>query len=343
MDELTEVKPSEVAEQPNHYRLLEYIGSVILVQGPGSTHGPEVFQEFKEFLDGSIIPFKIAKTDKDPQLTEQNIIEAYNALNEKHKEIGHCALLLATGDSGVDDSIKAARKIGAVVCALKAGGASNYNRSSIEAKTPEELFKNGFVIDAHTVAVEISHGGEVVDKLETLTTLSGGFTVDIAKHENSKEHREKTFLGVNLHKKSTLAAAIPNGIREIKRAKKFIVEIDDHEVKARAIMFLNVPRFAIIGYAKQVRLDGPAHEIRKNSRSLFNYVVMLMRLRFRHSPGKDVISEKTIRFPEDTVIEIGGETRSILKDTIVKLSDGKPIPVVTDKKEYQPQARKKIA
>ena len=106
-------------------------------------------------------------------------------------------------------------------------------------------------------------------------------------------------------------------------------------------MFINVPRFAIIGYAKQIRLDGPAHEIRKSSRSLLNYAITLFRMRSGHSPGKDLKSEKAIRFPEDTVIEIGGETRFISKGTIVKLSDGKPIPVVTDKKEYLPLARKK--
>ena len=205
-----------VTERPNHYRLSEYVGSVILVQGPGSTHGPEVAQEFDEFLVSSGIPFVKVKTDIDSQLTEERIIEAYGALNEKYKNIGHlalfCALFLATGDGGVDSSIKAARKIGAAVCSLKAGGASNLNRSSIDAKTPEELFQNGFVVDAHTMAIELSRDGEVFDKFETLTTLSRGIPANIAEHVNSKEHREKTFLGINLHKRSPLLAAIPNGV-----------------------------------------------------------------------------------------------------------------------------------
>jgi hypothetical protein len=345
MDKSTEVKAPEVSERANHYRLSEYIGSVILVQGPGSTYGQEVTQEFGDFLVNSGIPFVEVETDKNPQLTEERIIDAYDALNKRHKDIGHCALFcalfLATGDGGVDSSIKAAHKIGAAVCALRAGGASNFNRSSIDAKTPEELFQNGFVVDAHTMAIELSRDGEVFDQFEALTTLSRGFTVNIAEHVNSKEHREKTLLGINLHKKSALVAAIPHGVKEIKRAKKFIVEIDGQEVKTRAIMFLNVARFAIIGYAKQVKLDGPAHEIRKSSRSLLDYAITLFRFRIGHSPGRDLKSEKTIRFPDNSLIEIGGETRLITKDTIIRLSDGEPIPTITDKAEYLPLARRK--
>ncbi|MGD0284603.1 MAG: hypothetical protein ABSB12_03355 [Candidatus Saccharimonadales bacterium] len=336
MEQLDENQATLVNDQaPPQYQLLNYVDSFILVQNNLSTHGEEVGSEFETFLSDLGKPFGKVLTNRDPQITTQRIIEKRAELEAKYRELGRMALFFASGDKVIDDGIPVARQIGAVVCALKAGGASNRSRSLIESQTPEELFKNGYVVNSRTMVVELSNSdGELIDKFEAHTTGSLGYPVKIANFVNTPEHRGKTIFGVNIHKVSAALAAAPRAILEIKKAKKFTVEINGQEVRTRAILFLNCARFAIVGYAKQVRADGPIHYIEKSSRSLLGLGFTLIRLRAKHSPGVDLNEPLTIRFPFDTEVEFGGDTRKIAAGTIARLSHGLIISEITDKKDY---------